>query len=432
MKKLIFWLLVLFMVLAGFFAGSFVGADIVINEIMPHTNNSLNNEWIELYNSDSLARILVNWTFYDALTTPSSSNFSIIIPAGGYGLIVDNTINCSEITLINGNCIELNWLGSKLNDGGDSLLLYNSSILISNFTWTVDIKSSGKSWGLDSSGGWMNCTPTPGAENNCTISTPPATCALNTSYGSWSSCSNGNKTRTWTNTSTNCTNITWTEYLACNSTSSTTSENSSSSGITLDMYWNEEKIINTAEWDIELRAQNLLDKDYDAKLWLETANGTQLKAEIYDDTAIRWKSTTYYYNEFFKGSGNKTGYLSLRLKSGYQDLIGKFYIYFRLRESSSESIEETISKSIIINKESASSQTSNSSNSDNSGEVIVLGKTSPNSTTIKSESIKTQDSEGYMSKSEYIKKYAPYAFSILCIALLALILIETNKKRKIE
>ena len=136
----------------------FVKADIILNEIMPHSNNAYGDEWVELSNDGEA--ISVNWTIKDK---QSSDNFQLSIPKKGYALIGSGKIECSSFSGV--SCIKVTTIGNGLNDANDSVYIYSEENIIDDFSWLKSIKSSGDSWSYD--GSWEECSPTPGRENKC-------------------------------------------------------------------------------------------------------------------------------------------------------------------------------------------------------------------------------------------------------------------------
>lgn len=142
-----------------------------INEVMPHSNNSWNNEWLELYNPGNETLNLSSWKISDKV---SNDTFSLIIYPKDYALIVDdgntkdNSTGCKAFNICNESCFELTSIGSGLNDDNETVFLYNSTLLADTFSWNESIKSIGKSWSLNLSD-WMKCFSSPGFANNCTI-----------------------------------------------------------------------------------------------------------------------------------------------------------------------------------------------------------------------------------------------------------------------
>ncbi len=148
---------------------------VVINEVM-YDNGG--NEWVELYNSTDNNVNLSDWKIGDEDSNDTLSNLTI--PHQDYALIVDDS------TVINGssgcnafdgvNCTELSRIGSGLNNGGDTVYLYNNS---KNLTDSVTYNDS---WGADGDGyslqrinsshnlsnnstNWVGFPPSPGKQN---------------------------------------------------------------------------------------------------------------------------------------------------------------------------------------------------------------------------------------------------------------------------
>ncbi|UCD21102.1 MAG: lamin tail domain-containing protein [archaeon] len=147
-----------------------VSAEIYLNEIMPHSNNSMEDEWVEIYNSGSFTVNLTNWKVGDL---NSNDSFNLTILPNSFILIVDSNVNnetgCSEINV---SCFELTTIGNGLKDSEESIFLFDDQdILISDFSWNSSIKSSGDSWSFYNSS-WKECSPTPGSWNNCSIYVP--------------------------------------------------------------------------------------------------------------------------------------------------------------------------------------------------------------------------------------------------------------------
>ena len=249
----------------------FASSSIILNEIMCHTNNSLGDEWIEIYNPGSEDLEILNWNISDLLTTPSSSLISFNITAGGYVILVEESIDCSSLNLPASRWVSLNWLGSKLNDEGDSVLIYNpNTTLISNFSWDTNIKSLGKSFSFNSTSFGI-CMPTPGHVNNCSQSSQ--------------------------NNSQNNSNQ--------NASDANNRNDESNSSIKLSLDWDDEDINASKTFYIDVKVKNLEDKDYDIKVWIEDDEDNIL-TEFYDDNEEKWRSGNYYFLDFFSGQGNRT------------------------------------------------------------------------------------------------------------------------------
>ncbi|MEK6949066.1 MAG: lamin tail domain-containing protein, partial [Nanoarchaeota archaeon] len=121
-----FLAVLLFISMAGF-----ASADISINEFLPNSVNT-NYEWIELFNNGTSA---VNLSDFNVSEDAASANFTIgdvVIAANGFIVLVRNetnfnqTYNLSGVTLIEyGPTVP----SLNLNDGGDSIFLYNASLV---------------------------------------------------------------------------------------------------------------------------------------------------------------------------------------------------------------------------------------------------------------------------------------------------------------
>lgn len=377
-----------------------VNADVYINEVMVHSNNTYGDEWVELYNNGSSNISLEGWIISDG---SGNDTFSINISSGGYALIVDNTNNnCSFFSIANDSCFEVGTIGStSLTDAGESIILYNGSLLVSNFSWTSNIKAQGESWSYNGTG-WQACTPSAGASNNCTTSG-----------------------------------------------SSGSSGGSSNPDIELSASWDEDDIQNgEVNFTIEIDAENLEDEDYDLKVWIEDDDGDTI-SEIYDEDDEDWQSGNSYIKNVLEGSGDDSVDVQIRLKGSYDDFKGDATLFVRIRENgqgsyiSEADLEEDIE---ILEKEDDSSTTStsttttttpatttttSSSNTSITGGVIKLGSSDSEDIDGESEDIKTRKPVLYKSKSEYLKEYSVYGFGLLCIALITLLLIERNPLEKV-
>ncbi len=163
---------IIFLILSFILLIELSSGDIFINEVMPHTNNSWKDEWIEIYNSGSEIINLSGWKIGDKAS--NDTIISLIIYPENYALIVDTNTNlngnygCDSFSITQESCIEFLTIGSGLNDYNESIFLYDNEInLIDLFEYVEDIKSVGKSWNRNQSNIWA-CIPTPGIKNNCT------------------------------------------------------------------------------------------------------------------------------------------------------------------------------------------------------------------------------------------------------------------------
>ena len=303
---------------------SFSAAGLKINEVMPHSNNSLGNEWIELYNNESSNLTLINFRIGDLV---SNDTINLSIAAGGFGIIVDSSINCSSINISNESCFSLATIGSGLNDDNETLYLYdNSSNLIDSFSWNSSIKAEGRSWQWFNNS-WQKCSPTPGAANFC------------------------NQTINQTANNTN-----------------TTINNTNKEKITIDLDF--DRIYCREAFDVDLEVDNLERGDYDVKIELVY---DEKKAEIYDDKDDDWKSSTYYINDVMDEGGDAS--FSLNITREYE---GDAEITVKIRKTDSSYIVASDSFDVAVHKREDVKKTeegnSTSLNNSSLNQAVYLNK----------------------------------------------------------
>jgi len=406
-------------------------ADIIINEVMPHNNNTLGNEWIEIYNNGSEEISLIGWILTDS-SLSDNDTLTINISSGGFALVVDNNVTfendtgCAAVSnYINDSdfiCQEIPQIGNGLSDTGDSVILFNGSAKVANFSYNSNIRSTGKSWSLNESGSWKLCLATPGFLNNCTTS---QTCTQNWSCSSWSSCSNGKQTRTCT------------DLNNCGNNTGKPDENKSceDEDITIELEWDEDEIVNGKEFEINVKANNLESgEDYDIKVEIQNEDKDTI-SETYGnhgEDEDNWETSRNYLLEVFSGGGDKSEKIKLRIDQDYDDFKGDATIIAKIRKTDTTSaidefedeikiLEKVNDSSSTISSSSLSSRNSNLSNS-SAGGTADLGSKSQTKEYNKNSIV-------YKSPSEYIKEYAPYSFSLFCIILIALLLMDKYKIR---
>ena len=363
-----------------------VSAEVRINEVMHHTNNSFGFEWVELYNSNNENMSLINWKIGD-LTT-SNKNFSLNISANGFGIIIGSgKENCLLFNIPLKSCCALSQIGSGLNDGPEEVFIYNeSSFLINNMSYNKNLKPFGKSFQF-CSGNWLERNPTPASQNNC-------------------STSQSNPTQ--------------------NNTQNPIQENNSNPKASISIDWNDDEIINGDEFDIEVNAKNLKNQKYNFKIWIKDDEENIISDRYGEDSSEKevWKSGNYYIYNLFEGPGNKTETIKLKIRKGFSDFSGDAEICFKLENQKCEAIE-VLKKEAVVNKNNTEkikiiSKASESTNSI-SGDVIKLGS-SKSKETITNNQKNTNSSVVYESKNEKIKIYAIISFAVLCLGLVILVL----------
>jgi len=371
MKKVLFLFVVLMLI-------SFVSANVRINEVMPHTNNSYGDEWVELYNSGGSSVSLEGWIVGDGES--GNDTITLNISSSGFALIVDSSIGCNAFSIANESCVEVTQLGNGLSDGGDEVFLHNGSLFVDSFSWSSNIKSNGASWSYNGSA----CTPSAGVVNNCT---------------------NPGSTTTTTTTTNN---------------------------IDLTVDWNDEDIINGDEFEIDVSADDLENEDYDIKVWIENDDG-DIISEIFDDDDNDWQSGNNYLNDVLSGPGDEEITVEIRIKDDYSNFKGDATLKARIRKDGGSSLDtveadieilEAVSTATNTTATITTTTTTNSTSSSGTGATIKLGSSEAEDVESETEDIKSQSPVLYKSKSEYMKEYSVYGFGLLCVVLIALLLID--------
>jgi hypothetical protein len=247
---------------------------------------------------------------------------------------------------------------------------------------------------------------------------------------------NSNSTNSSNNT--NQTNITNQNNTAIN-----VNANNDSNKPYIRLSWNDEELINKEEFEITLYGYNLEDKKYDLRIWLQKKdNDTSISERygLYNGEEI-WRNGLYYISEFFYSKGNLTKNVRLRLLDKYSSNYGSFVILAKIRESQSQKVINQTSEDIEILEEIDKTQSLLSNNSlnssyeniitlgsldntgENNNEIIVLGKSKQDIKPL------IENSIIYKSKNEYIKEYAPYAFSLICIFLIIILIIDKQRTK---
>jgi len=202
-----------------------------------------------------------------------------------------------------------------------------------------------------------------------------------------------------------------------NNTNDTT-QNDTEPEISLEMEWDKDDIVNGEEFNIEFRVKNLKDKDYDVRAWIE--DDGKIISERYDEDNEEWKSGQYYITEFFKGPGNKSDNIKLRIKSSSRDFEGNAEIFFKIRDE--KEIEDEIKIKAEKKKTTntnptpapAVTKTTPKETSPITAEVIRLGK----SNVVENSEDNTNTTQKYLvyeSKIELVKKYSVFGFAFLLV-----------------
>ncbi len=136
-----------------------------INEIMPNPENET-NEWVEIYNPGDAELNLSLFVIGDEYSNKSIS-FEGSTNAT-YFLVVGENANISEITNESITYFRTEGkIGNGLRNGGESVYIYNSTVLLDNTSYPSFSSREGYSWCRMENGTWIYCRrPTPGFPNN--------------------------------------------------------------------------------------------------------------------------------------------------------------------------------------------------------------------------------------------------------------------------
>ncbi len=145
---------------------------VVINEVYYDVDGAHGiegkNEWVELYNLETTAVNLKNWTISDAVGPAKTIHANISIPAGGFALISHDASTWVLWGIIPGSMTTIQLgqnIGSGLNNDADSVILKDSSNnLVDQMSYSSELE--GHSWERNPKGTGSfidNSSPTPGS-----------------------------------------------------------------------------------------------------------------------------------------------------------------------------------------------------------------------------------------------------------------------------
>src|SRR3989344_6440294 len=185
----------------------------------------------------------------------------------------------------------------------------------------------------------------------------------------------------------------------------------SAQNTTFEIYWDEDDVYHGRDFNVEIDVFNLENKTYDLKVWIESENKTTM-TKIYDNEGEKWKSGVYYLNEFFKGPGNFSDEVELRIKEEYKDFTGEATLYLKFRDDIQ--IDESIEiLNTPIPEKTIAPEPSKPEPPPKPPEIIQLSNPIKNSSinnTQEQETIKTNNNLIYESQTEKIKKYSIVSF----------------------
>lgn len=229
-------------------------------------------------------------------------------------------------------------------------------------------------------------------------------------------------------------------------TNTSNSINNNSSGkLSLRLSMASYEMKNGGEISATIRAINLEDKNYDVKVYIYDKNDKVLSQVYYDNN---WLNSNNYIDDLFKGPGDKSQTVKLRIKSEYESFSGIATVGVRIREQGSSIYKLELKDSLDIlegdnntesddvkdgNVESQSTIESENDSQINTNEILEESEVSTSGNTIrlgKSESIKSNKNIVYKSKNELIKEYSIFGFIVLIVIFLGLLVFFRFRNKK--
>lgn len=335
-----------------------------INEVMPNPEDDCNDctEWIEIYNENPIT--LDNWTL-----NTTNQKLSVNYYLEDFLIITKNKTVFLQIWQVNPSKV-LNWSSLSLTNSGKSIfLLNNESSLIDNVSYPDFSTKSNKSYFRVQNLSWVIGNSTPCSENifiePSPISSPAPEGPSNTSLPV-----------------------------------------EDEEKISLEIFC-DDKLYNDDELEVEVKAKNLENKEYEIKAAIMFEDEETIVSETYNSG---WKSSMYY----IPFSEN----VRLRLKKDFRNISGDAEILVKIRErGKSAIIYETSEEIRILRTKVKVDSKLEVNNAENQSIVLVP----PNQEAIV---LGSKEEVVYESKNEKIKQYTVYAFCMFLIVLIGLILIK--------
>jgi len=187
--------------------------------------------------------------------------------------------------------------------------------------------------------------------------------------------------------------------------------------ITLDY---DSEIYSDEEFEVKLTAENLENYDYDAKMYIEYDEG--VISQVYNEDEDKWVSGRYYVDSVLSGPGEDSYTFSLKLGKGWENFTGRAKIYARLRKGSSSSYKEESDSIKFIKKAEEKSKA-----------ISVTNLSSSKIEVNKAEDIIKLEKgiKSYKSRTEYIKEYSIYGFTLFLVVLVIVLIIWKRWRKNI-
>jgi len=177
--------------------------------------------------------------------------------------------------------------------------------------------------------------------------------------------------------------------------------------------WDEDTIKNGDEFLVTVNVLYLEDKSYDVRIWIDD-DGTVI-SDRYDPAEENWKSGMFYLDNFMHGPDEEEKKIKLRIREGYKDFSGDARIFFKLRDGF------LVNKSISILKKDLDEEL-----------AVIVPEQRPVTGNVVEKIVEPQksirlgeaaplQSKEYISFGGLVKRYAMYAFALLCVVISILI-----------
>ncbi|MBR9705194.1 hypothetical protein GOV12_07310 [Candidatus Pacearchaeota archaeon] len=214
-------------------------------------------------------------------------------------------------------------------------------------------------------------------------------------------------------------------------------ENDEDDELDCEVTWDENDIINGEEFSVEVECLDLLDKDYDLKVYIYDDNKNSPISQTYLDD--KFLSSIYYVEEIIIGPDSDYATIDLRIKESDRDFSGDCQIGVKIRESvSHKTVFDDFEDIEIIEAEEEEEPEDEPEEEIKSNNVKSKAKDlksdniyndyTENVIRLKTENIKTQKNKVYLSKNRKIMQYSIIIFIILIVLFIVLLLYMRKKK----
>lgn len=179
-----------------------------------------------------------------------------------------------------------------------------------------------------------------------------------------------------------------------------------------------EEVYNDEEIEVQVLAYNLQALSYDVKLYVIKEDKTISETCNINDS---WKSSSYYFNNFLSGFGNKTKTAKIRVTN---DVTGDFPVKIKVRENGHEAIIYERDYSIHLNRRTNHSEDIQSNTEKNNSTGLIAGQSNEEEIIALNGAKDINNPFSWKSKVQYLKEYGIYFFAGFCVFLIVLLLLR--------